>query len=38
LTVERLELGTQTAKFEQTWAMRELSDGSLELRVAYNAD
>jgi amino acid adenylation domain-containing protein len=38
LAVERLEVGTETAKFEQTWAVRELSDGRLELRVEYSAD
>src|SRR6185369_4054440 len=37
-TVERLEVGTGTAKFEQTWAVQERRDGSVEVRVEYNAD
>src|SRR6185369_15807284 len=38
LTVERLEVGTGTAKFEQTWSVQERRDGSVEVRVEYNAD
>ena len=38
LTVERLEVGTGTAKFEQTWAVQETGEGSVEVRVEYSAD
>ncbi|HEV2861259.1 MAG TPA: condensation domain-containing protein, partial [Pyrinomonadaceae bacterium] len=38
LEVETLDVGTGTAKFEQTWAVREVGGGDLELRLEYNAD